>query len=262
MADDRRHDEEQESKITVRDRRRVTTEGTLRDVPSEPAAPEQAPPPPPPPPPASEAPATGPRPRPGLGQRPRPRTGALGGAEEARARRDAARRLREVPAEESGADEAAAEGAMPPVRDVYDYVTAVASEMTIWSLSALGLVPNPITRIVATDMVQAQFAVNIAERLLDELADKLDTEETVALNQAFIVQFASVAMQLLNQPAQVRLQEIAKVRFCIDTAESFLKRLAVWEGEVEGLQLREMQVAVNELKLRFLQASGGGGLVG
>jgi hypothetical protein len=266
MADDERRGDEAEPKITVRDRRRVTAEGELRDVPPEPestpaappAAPAEAAAAPPPPPRSADAPPRRERPRPAS---PGGRSSALGGADEARVRRDRGGRLRDADA--AAADAAGPEGGeadMPPVRDIYDYLTAVTGEMTIWALAALGLVPNPLTRIVATNLDEALFAVDAAERLLELLGEKLEAEEQVALTQNFIVQFASIAAQLLQQPPQVRLQEIQKIRFCIDTADRFLEKLMVLEGE--SPQTAELTRVVGELKLRFLQTSGGGGIIG
>lgn len=248
MADNDRRDEEQ-PKVTVRDRRRVNVEGDLREVPTDEAP--AAPPPPPsaPQPPPAEAPR-------------KPRGGALGGVESARVNRQDAR-LREVPEVEAPEEEPAG-GEMPAINTVYDYVQAVASEMTIWSLAALGLMANPITRIVTTDMAQAQFAIDTADTLVASLAEQeqIDDETRAAIYQSFVIQFASVAAQLLNQPAQVRLAEIAKIRFCIDTADHFVQRMQEVEEVLDEAQLDEMKRLLSELRFRFVQASGGGGIVG
>jgi hypothetical protein len=254
MADDDRRGDEQEPKITVRDRRRVTAEGNVREVPEEPKP--QAPPPPPPPPPSArpEAPPP-PRRRPGG-------SSALGGADQARVRAgEEARRLREVPSESEPEGPPPGAEEMPPVRDIYDYVAAVANEMTIWTLSALGLVANPLTRIVAVNLDQAEFAKRTAESLIELLGEVMPPEDVIGLHQNFVVQFASVAAQLLQQPPQVRLAEIQKIRFCIDAADGFLNRLTALGDETET-QASELTRLVGELKLRFLQASGGGSIIG
>lgn len=266
MSDDQGRGDEQEPKITVRDRRRVSAEGTLREVPAgpEPTSPEppveQLPPPPPAEPEPPRQAAGGGRPR----RSSAASGGGLGGADEARVRRGPGPRLREVSDAEDdkpAADEAP-EGGAPGVKNVYEYIAAVTAEMTIWCLSALGLVPNPLTRIVATDLEQAKFSQLTAERLLDTLDGSLPAEELGGLTQNFVMQFAGVAAQLLQQPPQVRLAEIQKIRFCIDAADVFLKRLADIELPPGVLQVGELSRLVAELKLRFLQASGGGGIVG
>ncbi|MBI5834138.1 MAG: hypothetical protein HZB16_17725 [Armatimonadetes bacterium] len=247
MSDDRR-DDEQEQKITVRDRRRVTTEGELREVPETPAPTE----------PEATPPASGPRlvddaPEPPKARRPE------------RAPQAEMPHLRDVSGaaeEEEAEDEAQQLGAdgMPQIRNVVDYLTHVTAEMSIWALSSLGLMPNPLTGLIAADLDQAQFAVESAETLVRLLGGKLAPEEHLGLTQSFIMQFASVAAQLLQQPPQVRLQQIQKVRFCIDAAERFLRLLS--ESEAAADLATELTRVLGELKLRFLQASGGGGIIG
>ncbi len=274
MADDERRDgrgEDEEPKITVRDRRRVDLTGELgRSKPTSLNRPclgdhrqgqaglGAAPPPPPP---SAEEAAPRPKPR---------RGGALGGAEEARVRRGP---LRDADAAPAGlpTDPEAEEGEggeRPQIRDVYGYVQVLAGEMNIWSLSAMGLMANPMTGLVTTDMAQAQFAVEVADALIDTLAgsDKTEIETILALCQNMVVQYGSVAAQLLNQPPQTRLQELSKVRFCIDTAERFshkLQALVEADGDDEEVaRLAEIQRFLSELRLAFVQSSGGGGVVG
>lgn len=290
MADDRetREGQDQEFKITVRDRRRVTSEGDIREVedteattsattgattPSADEVAEQL-----------EALDGGDS---AAAEPGRPETTTDSGdmrtptAAERRAERR--RRRAEQAGQRSGAGNAAhlqdvdqgaaddaedsppnAEGEPPPVRDVYEYLLAVSSEMMIWALAGLGLVQNPYTRLVSTDMQQARFAIDTAERLLDSLdeADKLEEETAIAVTQSYIMQFASVAAQLLSQPPATQLAEISKIRFCIDVAQDFLERLQEHADSLDATQLVELRRALQELQLRFVQASGGGGLVG
>ena len=248
MADDRR-DEEQEHKITVRDRRRVTTEGELREVP-EPTAPEAT---------DEAAPAaSGPRLVDDEAAAPR--------AEQARPAAAEMPHLRDVSGladadDDEPEDEGPAGGdGMPQIRNVVDYLTHVTAEMSIWALSSLGLMPNPLTGLIAADMDQAEFAVESAEAMIRLLAGKLDSQEQLGLTQSFIMQFASVAAQLLQQPPQVRLQQIQKIRFCIDASDRFLRLMG--ESEQAGELAAELTRVLGELKLRFLQASGGGGIIG
>ncbi|MCC7493772.1 MAG: hypothetical protein IT204_15560 [Fimbriimonadaceae bacterium] len=262
MPDDRR--EEEEFKITVRDRRRVNLEGELREVEDAPAPPPPPPPPPPEPPQAAE--------------KPRPRTttraaggGALGGADQAR-RSQQAQRLREVVADdgEDAADddaEGAAGGQRAP-QNIYEYCQALTTEMMVWAIANLGLMAHPTTRLVTTDMAQAEFAIEAAQSLIDTLIseDKVDGQTVLAIYQSFIVQFGSVAAQLLQQPPQTRLAEIRKVRFCIDVAERFFERFRAEVAESEEAELQgaasELHAFVSQLRLAFVQASGGGGIVG
>jgi hypothetical protein len=274
MADDRRNGrEDEEPKITVRDRRRVDLTGELREVEAdepEPTAPSEIivkgkladAPPPPPPPPAQEA-APPPRPR---------RGGALGGAEDARVNRgplrDADAMAEDLPEGLEPGDDEGEGGERRQINNVYEYVQVLAGEMNIWSLSAMGLMANPMTGLVTTDMHQAAFAVEVADALIDTLAgaDKIDVETIMALCQNMVVNYGSVAAQLLNQPPQTRLQELSKVRFCIDTAEMFSRKLqALVEADgsdEEAARLAEIQRFLSELRLAFVQSSGGGGVVG
>ena len=275
MADDERRDgrgEDDETKITVRDKRRVNLAGELREVEEEdpgPAAPseiivkgkltEHAPPPPPPPPSEDAA----PKPR---------RGGALGGAEEAQVRRGPLRDADAVDPQSEldlpGEDDDEEGGERRQIRDVYEYVQVLAGEMNIWSLSAMGLMANPMTGLVTSDMAQAQFAVEVGESLIDTLAssDKVEAEAILALCQSMVVQYGSVAAQLLNQPPQTRIQELSKVRFCIDTAEHFSRKLQTLVeadgNEDDQARLAEIQRFLSELRLAFVQSSGGGGVVG
>lgn len=273
MADDERREgrgEDEEPKITVRDRRRVDVSGELREVeveepkPTEPSEiivkgkPAAAPPPPPAeaPPPADQAPAARPR-----------RGGALGGAEEARVRRGPLRDADAAPEPAAEADDEQG-GERRQIQNVYEYIQVLTGEMNVWALSAMGLMANPMTGLVTTDMAQARFAVEVADALIDTLAgaDRVEVETIMALCQNMCVQYGSVAAQLLNQPPQSRLQELSKVRFCIDTADQFSQKLqalveAAGSEEDHG-RLAEIQRFLSELRLVFVQSSGGGGVVG
>ncbi|HAZ64409.1 MAG TPA: hypothetical protein DCZ72_12490 [Armatimonadetes bacterium] len=253
MADDR-HDEEQELKITVRDRRRVTTEGELRDIPDEPA---------PAPAPADSAPVDA---QGGLrlvededeGLEAGLETGGYGQpGDDDEVEMPVLRDLTEP--EDDGPAEGAP-GEPPPIRNVTDYLAQVTVEMNLWALSALGLVGNPMTGLIATDMNEAAFAIDAAEGLLDLLGDRLAPEQRMGLAQSFIIQFAQIAAQLLQQPPQVRLAQISAIRFSIDTAERFLKRLVAEEAPEQVTS--QLSAALRQLKLEFLQASGGGGIIG
>lgn len=255
-------DEEEGTRIRVRDRRRVTLEGEIREVEEPPAFEFSEVSPEPSSPPRSEPPVDAPR-----------RGRALGGAQAARVKKGDEERppLREVGADEQPSEPSPSRRARTQESDeerrvetVYEYVIAVASEMMVWSLASLGLVANPVTRIVTTDMAQAEFAIDTAIALIDTLLAKqrLAPDEIVAVHQSFVVQFASVAAQLLNQQPAQRLRDIAKIRFCIDTADRFVKHLQGLDDGTGAAQLSEMRRFMQELHLAFVQASGGGGIVG
>lgn len=253
MADDR-HDEEQELKITVRDRRRVTTEGELRDIPDEPT------PAPTPPTPTDSAPAAAPPG--GLRLVEDEDEGAAAGGYGQPGDDDEVEMpvLRDLTEPEDDGPAEGAPGEPPPIRNVTDYLAQVAIEMNLWALSALGLVGNPMTGLIATDMNEAAFAIDAAEGLLDILGDRLAPEQRMGLAQSFIIQFAQIAAQLLQQPPQIRLAQISAIRFSIDTAERFLKRLIAEEAPEQVTT--QLSAALRQLKLEFLQASGGGGIIG
>lgn len=257
-----RDEEEEGSPIVVRDRRRVTTEGDLREVEDDERRPTRTPPPPPEPQAAAAAPAPSAEEPAAPPRRERPAgSSALGGAEAAQARRE--RTLQEVPPPTDEEQEEDGEERRR-IDNVYEYVQAVTSEMIIWSLAALGLVPNPLTQIVTTDLDQAHFAIATAEKLIEHLSERgaIDEESEIGLLQAFVVQFGSVAAQLLNQPPAQRLQEVAKIRFCIDTADQFVSKLEAMGDPVEATQLAELKRFLGELRMAFIQASGGGGIIG
>ncbi len=256
MADDRDDPrQEDEFKVTVRDRRRINLEGELREVEEapQPAAPPEEP-----------APPAEPRPTPPTERSAPHRGGALGGAQQARRNRGVP--LREVPVEEPPAESAEGEGERR-VRDVYEYVQALASELGVWSLASLGLMPHPATRIITVDMDQAAFALDAAEALLGSLVehDRIDSELLAAVYQSFVIQFGGVAAQLMQQPTQSVLQELPKIRFCIDTADRFAALLTETTADAEEAikgQVAEVTRFLKELRLAYVQASGGGGVVG
>ncbi len=271
MADDARREDE-EFKITVRDRRRVTAEGELRQV-EEPDGGPAAPPRPAPPPPVAAVPPPEPAPQPAPPPRREPpperpaRGSALGGAEQARVRAEEPR-LMEVPLEdvleEDDEDYPGEPGEPRQPRDLYEYTQMIALGMIEWAVSATGLTPNPLTRIVTVDMEQAEFGIEAAERLYGLLVEtgKMSTDQRIGFCQSYVINFGQLAAQLLQQPPGVRLQEMGKVRFCIDTADQFMQKLRQIPDAGEKAQIQELGAFLSEVRLHYVQLSGGGGIVG
>lgn len=286
MADQRqdgRRDED-EPKIVVRDRRRVNLEGEVREV--EDAAPQPEPV-------AESAEPTAPEPtapepsadvaepteeeriqqiraRRKARQEQAKRGGggsALGGADQARVNRGP--QLQDVDqgaaAEEAGDED---EAGAPRINNVYEYAQVLSSELMMWALASLGFMPQPGSGIVTTDQDQAGFALDAADSLLDTLLDHDDEhlDRVRAVTQSFVIQFGSIAAELLQQPPQSRLQDMSNIRFCIDAADRFAQKFeALTEAQPESeeaTQIAQIKQFVGQLRLAYVQASGGGGIIG
>lgn len=127
--DEKEREQEEEPKVIVRDRRRVTMEGTLRQV-EEPSTPQ-------PPPPTAEA-------------------------------QQAQRRppLREVPPPPRQPAPQEEKGEGP---DVYDLAKMMLMEFQYRALIHLGRMPDPETKLLAPDLEKARFAIDMVIAIADRL---------------------------------------------------------------------------------------------
>ena len=265
MADDRRgydeEREEEEGKIVVHDRRRVTMDGEIRHVEEEapkPAAPEPAPQPEPKPEPTSAAPDRG-----GRTMSTPPRRGATPTPEPT-----SRPQLREVPPEpedqapapDEEAEEAGEEDGARKPKDVTEVVIQMTQQMMIWSFVGLGIAENPITGLVATDIDKARFAVETEISLLSVLMGQIEPERVEAMRCNLALNYASVAAQLMRQETQAQLANLQEMRFCIDTADTLIK--PVVETGAQSQHAQQVVQVIAAVKLQFVQLTGGGGVIG
>ncbi|MBI2263893.1 MAG: DUF1844 domain-containing protein [Armatimonadetes bacterium] len=66
---------------------------------------------------------------------------------------------------------------LPLPRDVYELLKAVFSMLYGQAWQNLGLVPNPVTRLIVKDLAQAKTAIDCAAFILDKIEDKMEERE-------------------------------------------------------------------------------------